>query len=168
MKISVLIVLVLLIRAIPTEAQATVILKRSVIGASGGLTYANSHKFHLQSAIAQSSPIKIGTKDRYSLAQGFLQPNGIKAGEPPIRKIIQFEMFPNPSHGQVNLVLSDQPEDVSLLIYNIDGRQMMNEHLGASKTMTIELNKKVLTRGIYHVVLKNKGQILGTEKLLLL
>jgi hypothetical protein len=86
--------------------------------------------------------------------------------EPEIKtKNLEIKVSPNPAHQKVRIEFENLSyEQLEMQIFNIGGEEEYSETL-LSYPQTKELDISNLSRGVYMLVLRNKGIIVGRAKL---
>ena len=85
--------------------------------------------------------------------------NGITGITNPTEKTFNsFKVFPNPSHGIINLSSDVMGGDFDYQIIDISGKTVYSSQLSLSKNQTLTLDVSFLKKGIYFVKLQKEGE----------
>jgi len=78
--------------------------------------------------------------------------------------VIDFEylVYPNPSSGQVTLLANQEVE--SVVVYDVSGEQVLSQLFNLSAG---QLDLSLLSKGNYHIEVKNKNGNIGVENIIL-
>jgi len=78
---------------------------------------------------------------------------------------LKIKITPNPAKNKVNIVFENNNyKELSLQIFNINGKEMFSSQLHSYPQST-EIDISKLVKGVYLVAVRNKGNIVGREKL---
>ena len=101
------------------------------------------------------------TKD--SLNANFI-PVGI---EEPLVKRFRFNVFPNPTSGNIQLSMDMvDKDDITVQIRDVTGRILLNTSLSSKKDI-VEISASQMGKGIFFIELKSASELLGVEKVIL-
>jgi hypothetical protein len=75
----------------------------------------------------------------------------------------EWEIYPNPSNGQVYIRQGNLPDEVLMQVYDLNGRLQKSEVLRESLNY---VDLSALSKGIYIVSLENQGDV-KTERLII-
>ena len=82
-----------------------------------------------------------------------------------ISQNIKMDVYPNPTSDNVNINISQIPEEGKLQLIDITGRILLSQDLNSlTSGNEIELNTKDLSDGIYFIKLNRKNETLKTQR----
>ena len=84
---------------------------------------------------------------------------------PDLKNDLRLSVFPNPSHGYLNITFDKLDEDIDLLLYNASGKLLITKHI-AKEENNISLNLNKLSKGNYFLKLIYLNQVI-VEKILI-
>ena len=83
----------------------------------------------------------------------------------PTEKIWQVDLFPNPATDEINIVSGNQTEEISVLIVDVTGKQLLKTQVSTKNFVAnVKLN---LLNGIYFITLKNANNEAAVKKLVI-
>jgi len=74
-------------------------------------------------------------------------------------------LYPNPASNQVSLQMDQAGEEINFVVYDMNGRQVMNEKLRSNSGAAHHLNISKLNNGVYFVNIETEGKR-ATKKLI--
>ncbi len=94
--------------------------------------------------------------------ENMLVPEPLSTAVTEVKETFDFQMFPNPTSGEVNIILPMQFSG-EILVKDIAGRQLLSKYITGKQT-SLSLNH--LVNGIYLIELKNGSHVTGKKLLL--
>ena len=77
------------------------------------------------------------------------------------------QVYPNPAHTHVNILINVESDQADLVLTDILGRQIDMIHVSGQDSVMVDLSNKNITDGWISVGLHVDGQRIATKKLLL-
>jgi len=136
------------------------LLKKETLASQGSshFVYANNKSYFIQESIGQASVINTYTSsNNYSLRQGYLQPISASGINSSSDTTLDALIFPNPFTTVINIRFNEPVIDVvSVMLYDILGRAIINRQYNPEDTIVINLND--VSSGTYILRVRMRAQ----------
>lgn len=130
-------------------------LQRSSINSMGKSSQKGS--FILSQSVGQSSLTAVFVNEKF-IRQGFQQ----KSINSTSQKSFDLLLYPNPNNGEFAFEISGNPEGLSFLVYDAQGRQVITESKVKNKLTSV--TSVDLAPGMYVLFLNGKSGLLKQQK----
>lgn len=135
-------------------------LVRSSVGVSGSSENitVNNKSYFVQQSIGQASVTGTFNNSRYTIRQGFIQPNVLaKIIDPNISIDLEATFYPNPFIENVTLVFTEKIEgNIEVAIFDMLGRLVFSKSYTANQNLKIKFNNLSVAHHILKVTANNK------------
>ncbi len=84
-----------------------------------------------------------------------------------IKGVNTFEVFPNPTNGNTNLIYDVESKENIVEIYNMTGEKIYTHSLLSNGLQTLELPTNYISKGIYFVIITDNKNTLSRKKLII-
>ena len=145
-----------------SQAQSTesAYLVRSTVGASGSSEsiVVDNKSYVVQQSIGQASVTGTFNNARYTLRQGFIQPNVLaKIIDPNMSIDLVATFYPNPFIENVTLAFTEKIEgNISVVIFDLLGRLVFSKNYPANQNLNMRFNNLSVAGHILKVTANNK------------
>lgn len=149
---------ILILNCLPAAGQTII---RSTLSSLG--TAVSEEGLFLRQTIGQPSNTLIFMNGDVSILQGFQQPvSGVNPVQP--KNLLDFRLYPNPAHGQTQVVFSEEIKDYTITIHNLTGTPLA---IIPGRALTSKwLDLKDYPEGMYIITITT-GRMTGSKKLIL-
>ncbi|TRX62589.1 T9SS type A sorting domain-containing protein [Fulvivirga sp. M361] len=137
-------ILTLFLLSLATTLSAQEYTSRVMLGAAGAPIKAN-HALSGYQSIGQTGVIGLSRSHRFSLRQGFLQPNIIHSED--LDSKLTCSVYPNPFSTDVSISIEGGNKDLEVSIYDTMGKTVYADSFGSTSTLQLALS--FLDIGIY-------------------
>jgi len=135
-------------------------LVRSTVGASGSSEsiVVDNKSYVVQQSIGQASVTGTFNNARYTLRQGFIQPNVLaKIIDPNMSIDLVATFYPNPFIENVTLAFTEKIEgNISVVIFDLLGRLVFSKNYPANQNLNMRFNNLSVAGHILKVTANNK------------
>jgi hypothetical protein len=135
-------------------------LVRSTTGVSGSSSTVsvNSKTYTVQQSIGQASAIGTFNNSKYTIRQGFIQPNVLaKIVDTTISLDLEATFYPNPFTESVTLAFTEKIEgDVKVAVFDMLGRLVFSNSYVAEQNLKVQFHNLSVADYILKVTANNK------------
>ncbi|MDG2194876.1 MAG: T9SS type A sorting domain-containing protein [Polaribacter sp.] len=162
-KILLFFLIVFGISSLVAQTTSNTMLVRSTtsnVGSSEKVTV-NNKTYRIQQSVGQGSIIGLASNGKYTLRQGFIQPNVLsKITDKNIPITLQINTYPNPFTEGITVSFTDNvTTDINIVLYDVLGRLLYSKK--HSPKQSVHINLEHLAIGNYLLkVQTNQQQII--------
>jgi hypothetical protein len=143
-----------------SQSTESTYLVRSTVGASGSSEsiVVDNKSYVVQQSIGQASVTGTFNNARYTLRQGFIQPNVLaKIIDPNMSIDLVATFYPNPFIENVTLAFTEKIEgNISVVIFDLLGRLVFSKNYPANQNLNMRFNNLSVAGHILKVTANNK------------